>query len=736
MKAGLVTFYHIHHYGALLQAAATERAVERFGWDCEIIDYFVNQDNALFKRPTGLGSAAHDAHTALHYQALSERYRRFEKFSRDHLRISDRRYGRFDELAEGPLPYDLILSGSDQIWNPKIFPDGRFDPVFFGTFSQKRRIAYAPSFGVPTIPEGMQAELKGYLDGFSHLSARETQGSAIIHDIAGKDAPVVLDPTLLLTADQWDSMADHPANYPKGGYILCYCINRPGALTPYLERLHQETGLPVVQLCGIRQKVHPKAKQILDAGPAEFLGLFQNAAYVVTNSFHGTVFSVQFHRPFFTTVSPAELSAPERSRTVSILSRLGLANRVIGKGDTAELLSSVNWDAAEAALAAARQELGNPVLVVDSSFRTLAMEPEQPIGIDSWDRILQGEAPQRHDLKQAEAMIENFSARNLTGLQTVPYTEPDGRPVRRMVGPVVAPDDGRNCGGLEIIELEHPFAPEDEVLAQRLLELLQHYLVHAAPTAWRAAPEERFLQELLFCEPAQQSAMQKKLHRFPALEAPPHFYLASIPLSQAHRLTRTNQQALLAHEWPEGWFMQTETAILLLLPGTGDTAQPEQLLQKLQEVGLRMGQTVILSMPFPSLLQLGTVWRFNQEAAATARDLHCGAGCRSASALYQDVFVCTIAQSANLRAFIHPMLRRLQEYDQAHSTALLHTLCVYLLQEQNLHATARQLFIHRNTLVYRLQRIRALLQLDLDDAAVRNVLRTGCILLEYYQGAF
>ena len=221
MKAGLVTFYHIHHYGALLQAAATERAVERFGWDCEIIDYFVNQDNALFKRPTGLGSAAHDAHTALHYQALSERYRRFEKFSRDHLRISDRRYGRFDELAGGPLPYDLILSGSDQIWNPKIFPDGRFDPVFFGTFSQKRRIAYAPSFGVPTIPEGMQAELKGYLDGFSHLSARETQGSAIIRDIAGKDAPVVLDPTLLLTADQWDSMADHPANYPKGGDILC-----------------------------------------------------------------------------------------------------------------------------------------------------------------------------------------------------------------------------------------------------------------------------------------------------------------------------------------------------------------------------------------------------------------------------------------------------------------------------------------------------------------------------------
>ena len=354
MKAGLVTFYHIHHYGALLQAAATERAVESLGWDCEIVDYYVNQDNALFRRPTGLGSAAHDAHTALHYGALSERYRRFEQFSRERLHISARHYRSWDELAAGALPYDVLLSGSDQIWNPKIFPDGRFDPVFFATFSQKRRIAYAPSFGIPVIPEGMQTELKGYLEGFSHLSARERQGCAIIADTAGREAAEVLDPTLLLTAEQWAAMANHPADYPAGGYILCYCISAPGALTPYVERLAAETGLPVVQLCGIRRRVHPKARQILDAGPAEFLSLFRNAAYVVTNSFHGTVFSVQFHRPFFTTVSPAELAAPERSRTASILGRLGLTDRVIGTGSTAALDASIDWERVEAALTAAR----------------------------------------------------------------------------------------------------------------------------------------------------------------------------------------------------------------------------------------------------------------------------------------------------------------------------------------------------------------------------------------------
>lgn len=221
-------------------------------------------------------------------------------------------------------------------------------------------------------------------------------------------------------------------------------------------------------------------------------------------------------------------------------------------------------------LAAARQELGNPVLVVDSSFRTLAWSGtahrHRQLGPHPAGRSASASRPEAgrsHDRK--------FFCRNLTGLQIVPYTEPDGRPVRRMVGPVVAPDDGRNCGGLEIIELEHPFAPEDEVLAQRLLELLQHYLVHAAPTAWRAAPEERFLQELLFCEPAQQSAMQKKRTAFRRWKRPPHFYLASIPLSQAHRLTRTNQQALLAHEWPEGWFSRPKPPPASL-PGTGDAA--------------------------------------------------------------------------------------------------------------------------------------------------------------------
>ena len=354
MKTGLVTFYHIHHYGALFQAAATQHAVRALGSECEVVDYYVNQNNALFRKPTGIGSAAADVHTALHYPALKARYDRFEAFAREHLQLSATHYETRDQLSAARGAYDVILSGSDQIWNPTIFPDKHFDPVFFGTFDDCRKISYAPSFGVPKLPDGMDAELAGYLESYSHVSARERQGQAIIKQASGRDATVVLDPTLLLTKEEWGAMARPLPKLPEK-YILCYCINKPGALAPYIDRLARETGLPIVQLCGIRRKVHPKAHCVLDAGPAEFLGLFAGAEYVCTNSFHGTVFATQFQKPFFTVVAPAEMAAPERSRIFSLLTTLGLTERIIGKGDTAELMEPVDWAAVEQRLVAARK---------------------------------------------------------------------------------------------------------------------------------------------------------------------------------------------------------------------------------------------------------------------------------------------------------------------------------------------------------------------------------------------
>ena len=128
MRTGLITFHFAHHYGAQLQACATMRAIQGLGHQCELIDYrlpHTTRTNQLFKKGGGVRGMASDAHTALHYGPLKQRYERFEAFSRQHLTISSRRYQSLEELRAAELPYDLLLSGSDQIWNPKIFPDGR-----------------------------------------------------------------------------------------------------------------------------------------------------------------------------------------------------------------------------------------------------------------------------------------------------------------------------------------------------------------------------------------------------------------------------------------------------------------------------------------------------------------------------------------------------------------------------------------------------------------------------------
>ena len=368
MKTGLLTFYHIHHYGAALQAAATQRALENLGAECELIDYYVNQDNSLFRPLTGLSAAAANAHTLLHHKALQTRFQRFEAFASARFRLTPRRYERLEDLREAHFSYDVLLSGSDQIWNPLIFPDRRFDPAFFGAFFPGRKIAYAPSFGLPRLPEGMEGELREFLRGFSHLSVREASGQEILRRSAGIDAPVVLDPVLLLSPEEWTRWAAVPSalsaaaprlpapEKQRAGYLLCYCISDPAALEPYIRRVAEQTGLPIVQLCGVRRKVHPNAVRVLDAGPAEFLYLFRNASFVLTNSFHGTAFSVLFQKPFFTTVSPAERAEPEQSRVYALLHPLGLAERIAGSGVTAEPDAPIDWAAVSGTLSGMREQ--------------------------------------------------------------------------------------------------------------------------------------------------------------------------------------------------------------------------------------------------------------------------------------------------------------------------------------------------------------------------------------------
>ncbi len=357
-RTGLITFHFAHHYGAQLQAYATMRAIQGLGHDCEIIDFrlpHTTRTNELFKKNLSVRAAASDAHTALHYAAFKARYDRFNAFVAEQMNLSPRRYTSFEELRADPPAYDVYVAGSDQIWNPFIYANKQFEPSFLLAFVQEgRKIAYAPSLGTPTLPPPYDGQFRDYLASFDALSAREKRGQVLMKEVAGRDARLVLDPTLLLTGEQWGELAVPPRR--QGPYILCYFVSDPGEVVPYVQALAQRTGWPVVQLAGARRKIPGASELVFDAGPREFLGLFQHAACVCTNSFHGAVFSLQFDRPFFTSMSPKERSEPTFSRIYSLLNRLGCAGRIIGLDGTDDVDAPVDYQRVHQTLSEARAE--------------------------------------------------------------------------------------------------------------------------------------------------------------------------------------------------------------------------------------------------------------------------------------------------------------------------------------------------------------------------------------------
>jgi len=331
MKVGLITFHYAHHYGAQLQAYALQKAVEKFGYSCEIIDYVrpdTIEGSSLFKKGISLGAVLSNIHTLLHLPSFRRRRQRFNDFVKERMKLGGKRYTSLEDLMENPPAYDRYLCGSDQVWNPAIFRPEGLDPAFFLAFAgERKKAAYAPSFGMSSIPMRYAASLKEYLSGFSALSARESSGSEIIRELTGRDAEVVLDPTMLLDEPDWQRVCpDERRNEP---YLLCYFISDPAPYSETVRRISRMLKLPIVTLCGSRKPIPGSKSRIYDAGPKEFLGLIRDSAFVCTNSFHGTAFSIIFKKDFYCFESARELGRPSGTRLQNLLGRLGLEDRLL-----------------------------------------------------------------------------------------------------------------------------------------------------------------------------------------------------------------------------------------------------------------------------------------------------------------------------------------------------------------------------------------------------------------------
>lgn len=336
-KVGILTFHGSHNFGSVLQSYASVITLRKLGYLPEIINLRNQTQIDVYKIFHKGESIIRRMFKILIYPQLKSRSHKFEYFINNILPISKKEYRHGSELDVDQLGYDIYYTGSDQIWNPACQD---FETAYYLDFVKHKfpTIAYAPSLGKGKFDQKDEELIKGLLPGVDFLSCRERSGAQLIERLSGRKTVQVCDPVLLPSPEEWRSFAIDPKR--KKPYILVYFLENNHGDKSNLEVLKKQTGYDVILLNEyLREYLNPDIKLKLNASPQEFLGLIKNAECIYTNSFHATVFSVIFNRPFFTAIAKSENVANNNdSRKVDFLKSLGLENRLV-KG-----VSDINFD--------------------------------------------------------------------------------------------------------------------------------------------------------------------------------------------------------------------------------------------------------------------------------------------------------------------------------------------------------------------------------------------------------
>jgi len=328
-KTGVITFHRADNYGAVLQAYASVYFLRSLGVDAELIDYRCEPMEMLYQLyRQKSNSFIHRIKIIVHDSMRIPRRNRFKRFRRKILRLSKPYFAR--TIAESNQVYDAFITGSDQVFNHICACD---DAVYCLNFVRdgKIRTSFAASFGFDYIPEEKRAFYHDSLEKFTAISVRETQGVQIIRDLLGIEAERTIDPTMILSREEWDKVAKLPK---EENYILVYLLNARNDILQFARELAIKTGRKIINITDENRKVID-ATYVHNAGPAEFLGYYHNAACVITNSFHGFAFSQIYEKPVYIDIP----KGAERtySRITSLAELLGVTSRYIEKNPTQEM---------------------------------------------------------------------------------------------------------------------------------------------------------------------------------------------------------------------------------------------------------------------------------------------------------------------------------------------------------------------------------------------------------------
>lgn len=332
MKIGIVTFPTAINYGTALQAAALGNVLKEKNHEISFLDHrcsLIDSTNSIFDIKHILNIKYTLAHLYNMREAI-QRKNNFSLFQQRHIQLG----------TDTPENYDIIVAGSDQIWNYNLTENDWF---YFLDFTKKntKKVAYAASFGLSSIDTQHKDKINLFLKDFDFLSVREKTAVDIINDLSDIDVPVVLDPTLLITRNSWKNMTK--TTEKDSGYIFVYTVFNSDKIWEYAKFLSNKTGLPIKTISYSKLHRH-NAIYNFTAGPDDWVNYMLNADYVVTNSFHGVAFSINFNKNFFFDMPPEK--AGVGSRISDITERYSLSHRNISAPNFVETAEAPDFSAA------------------------------------------------------------------------------------------------------------------------------------------------------------------------------------------------------------------------------------------------------------------------------------------------------------------------------------------------------------------------------------------------------
>ena len=345
MKIALMTYYNNGSYGAALQAFALQRCLKKMGHEVAFISY-LNQWPPRLKMFDLIKSRSP---WAIYRKLLGRGQCYFtDNFAQTFFQKTQRIYQREKDLIEKPPLADVYICGSDQIWNPWTYEvNKQFDASYFLNFGSDttRRIAYAPSFGRAILPRGFEKKIKPLLKRFDRIGVREKSAIALVQNLTGCAVSQVLDPTLLLSAEDYTVITNCSGKRYKGGGVYYILGTAKEIVFPSLQKLKKLINKrgsfispPYLSLFGRCDTRYPSV--------TEWLKIISNADFVLTDSFHGVVFSILFERPFIVLQRAGGVYG-RNDRLFNLLDMLGLQERSLQGYDPVKIerlyMSPIDW---------------------------------------------------------------------------------------------------------------------------------------------------------------------------------------------------------------------------------------------------------------------------------------------------------------------------------------------------------------------------------------------------------